>query len=141
MPMSCMANRMRRWTGFKPIAGIRQGPGHDHAHGVIEIRVAHLVIDINVLTIVPIFVLSMEFPKIVGIKRHEGPAAIDFVASQCRAFHERSIIPRDLSAQTYAAPTPRTRLAITPWPPNKVGLFTQVPKRTVQDTSALRPET
>ena len=34
--------------GLQPIAGIRQGARHDHAHGVIQISPAHLV-DIDLL--------------------------------------------------------------------------------------------
>ena len=34
--------------GFQPVAGIRQGAGHDHAHGIIEICGAHLLVDITI---------------------------------------------------------------------------------------------
>ena len=34
---------------LQPIAGIRQGARHDHAHGVIQVRRAHLVVDIDLL--------------------------------------------------------------------------------------------
>ena len=30
---------------LQPVARIRQGPGHDHAHGVVEIRAPQLVLD------------------------------------------------------------------------------------------------
>ena len=33
--------------GFQTIADIRQGAPHDHAHGVIEIALAHLVFDVD----------------------------------------------------------------------------------------------
>jgi hypothetical protein len=36
---------------FQPVAGIGQGARHDHAHGVIEIRFAHLGIDVNLLDV------------------------------------------------------------------------------------------
>jgi hypothetical protein len=32
---------------LQPIADIRQGAAHDHAHGVIEVRAPHLVFDVD----------------------------------------------------------------------------------------------
>jgi hypothetical protein len=34
---------------FEPVTGIRQGAGYDHAHGVIEVGRAHLLVDIDLL--------------------------------------------------------------------------------------------
>ena len=42
-----MAYRMRRWTGFKSVANIRQRPPDDDAHRVVEIRPAHLFFDVD----------------------------------------------------------------------------------------------
>ena len=36
---------------FQPIANVGQGPAHDHAHGVIEIRSLHLLFDRNIVDI------------------------------------------------------------------------------------------
>ena len=33
--------------GFEPVAHVRQGPAHDHAHGVIQVGLAHLVFQID----------------------------------------------------------------------------------------------
>ena len=35
--------------GLEPVAGIRQGARHDHAHGVIEVCLLHLLVDIDLL--------------------------------------------------------------------------------------------
>jgi hypothetical protein len=35
--------------GFQPVAHVRQGPAHDHAHRVREVRVLHLLFDEEVL--------------------------------------------------------------------------------------------
>ena len=64
-----MAYKMRRWTGFKPIAGIWQCTRHDHAHGVIEIGFAHLGIYINLLDVSVLSVLSGFFDHIFLCKR------------------------------------------------------------------------
>ena len=32
--------------GFQPIPGIGQGSGYDHAHGVIEVRASHFLVDV-----------------------------------------------------------------------------------------------
>ncbi len=45
---------------FQPIPGIGQSTRHDHAHGVIQIGVAHLGIYINLLDI-PIIGLDILF--------------------------------------------------------------------------------
>ena len=34
---------------FEAVANVRQSPAHDHAHGVIEVRRAHLVGDLDLL--------------------------------------------------------------------------------------------
>jgi len=41
---SCMAKRMRRWTGLRPSRTSGRA-AHDHAHRVIEVALAHLVLD------------------------------------------------------------------------------------------------
>jgi len=33
--------------GFEAVAGVGQGPRDDHAHGVIEVRSAHLFVNIH----------------------------------------------------------------------------------------------
>ena len=37
--------------GFQAVAGVGQGAGHNYAHGVIEIGVAHLGVDVNLLNV------------------------------------------------------------------------------------------
>jgi len=32
---------------LEPVAGVRQGPGDDDAHGVIEVGLLHFLVDIN----------------------------------------------------------------------------------------------
>ena len=34
---------------LQPVAGIRQGASHDDAHGVVEVGVAHLLVDVNAM--------------------------------------------------------------------------------------------
>ena len=33
--------------GLQPVAGIWQGAGDDHAHGVIQVSLLHFMVDIN----------------------------------------------------------------------------------------------
>ncbi len=62
--------------GFQSIAGVGQGPGHDHAHSVVEIGLPHLGVDIHLLDIA-IIVVGLDglfshnflFKGVFGIKK------------------------------------------------------------------------
>jgi len=53
--MACMACRMRRCTGLNPsrasgrIARVGQGAGDDDAHGIVQVGLLHLVVDVDLL--------------------------------------------------------------------------------------------
>ena len=49
MPMLVHREQDAPVDGLEPVAGVRQGAGDDHAHGVVEVGAAHLLVDVDAM--------------------------------------------------------------------------------------------